>query len=77
VPEFPVTSNLPQMMKEKHGSFRVCDCHKQTIFLGQYGGKLPEQIAMERKQSPRLYMHRIFVGNDYEKRIEQRTVRKV
>jgi 3-oxoacid CoA-transferase subunit A len=31
----------------------------------------PDQI-----HTPGIYVHRIFQGNNYEKRIEQRTVRK-
>ena len=36
----------------------------------------PGEIEPEQVHTPSIYVHRIFQGTDYEKRIERRTVRK-
>ena len=34
------------------------------------------QLQPDQIHTPGIYVHRIFQGNNYEKRIEQRTIRK-
>jgi 3-oxoacid CoA-transferase subunit A len=36
----------------------------------------PGELDPDQIHTPGIYVHRIFQGNNYEKRIEQRTVRK-
>jgi 3-oxoacid CoA-transferase subunit A len=37
----------------------------------------PGQLNPDHIHTPGIYVHRIFKGTNYEKRIEQRTVRKI
>ena len=58
-------------------NFNPCMCGAAKITIAEVEELVqPGELDANQVHTPGIYVHRIFEGKDYEKRIEQRTVRK-